>query len=226
VSFGQHALMKDAGNQNTIGVLSVKDNVLAALHSPKAGTNIVTRSAQSGIIGKHLATGLKIVEVSDSLVFAPGAKRISSDAEQVGFGMTREAKRGHGLALRRAKVECFPDARKWVAFGNTAGVAFINGRAQGGKLRLVQFFLTSQGPQRCAHDLAGVFVATTRDLLQHEAVKLVGQIDISGRHGGCFLDWGDSKPILLRLAKIANRPKPDQSPSREEECPHEWGMAA
>src|ERR1035438_4428440 len=54
------------------------------------------------------------------------------------------------LALRRGKFKCSPNPRKWFALGNTAGVAFINGSAQRGKLRLVQCFLTSQGPQRRA----------------------------------------------------------------------------
>jgi hypothetical protein len=129
VSFGQHALMKDAGNQNTPGLLAVKDNVAAALHSTKSGANIVTRPAQRGIVGKHLATLLKIVDIPDGLVFAPGAKGMSADAEQVGFGTARETKRGHGLALRRGTLECFPDTRKCVAFGNTACVSFVNGRA-------------------------------------------------------------------------------------------------
>jgi hypothetical protein len=184
--------MKDAGNQNTSGFLSVKDYVPAALHSTKAGTNIVTRPAQRGIIGKHLATHLQIVEVTDGLVFAPGAKGIRADAEQVGFGTATETKRGHGLALRRGKFECSPDPRKRVAFGNTAGVAFINGRAQRGKLRFVTLFLAFQGPQGRAHYLAGVFVAAALYLLQHEAVKLVGQVDISGRHDS---SWANATTV-------------------------------
>src|ERR1035438_7967169 len=99
------------------------------------------------------------------------------------------------LALRRGKFKCSPNPRKWFALGNTAGVAFINGCAQRGKLRLVQCFLTSQGPQRRAHDLAGVFVAATLDLLQHEAVELFGQIDISGRHDSSFVVWCRSIPF-------------------------------
>src|ERR1035438_10199746 len=109
------------------------------------------------------------------------------------------------LALRRGEVECFPDTRKWVAFGDAAGVALVNGRAQRGKLRLVLSFLTIQVAQRGAYDLAGVFVAATLYLLQHEAVKLVGQIDITGRHGSSFLVWCDSRPMLPWLAKIAKR---------------------
>jgi hypothetical protein len=95
VSFGKHALVQDARNQNASGVLSVKHDMLAALHPTEAGTNIVTRSAQRGIIGKQLATGLKIINVTDGLVFAPRVKRISADAEQIGFGPSGETKRGH-----------------------------------------------------------------------------------------------------------------------------------
>jgi hypothetical protein len=51
VSFRQHALMKDAGNQNASGFLAAKDNVPAGHHSTKARTNIVTRWTQLGIIG-------------------------------------------------------------------------------------------------------------------------------------------------------------------------------
>jgi len=187
LSFGQHALVQDAGNQNASGVLAVKDNVPAALHPAKAGTNMVTRPAQRGMIGKHLATRLKIVDVTEGLVFAPGAKGISADAEQIGFAPTGETKRGHGLARPRGKVEGLPDTCKDAALGNTACVALIDGRLQRGKLRLVLLFLTFQRPQRGAHNLAGVLVAAALYLLQHEAVKLVGQIDITGRHDSSFL---------------------------------------
>jgi hypothetical protein len=95
VSFGKHALVQDAGNQNASGVLSVKHDMPSAFHPTEAGTNIVTRSPQRGIIGKHLAAGLKIINVTDGLVFAPGAKGVSADGEQVGFGPTRETKCGH-----------------------------------------------------------------------------------------------------------------------------------
>jgi hypothetical protein len=103
--------------------------MLTALHPAEAGTNIVTRSPQRWIIGKHLATGLKIIKVTDDLVFAPSAKGISADAEQIGFGPARETKRGHGLARCCGKFECFSDTRKYIAFGNTTGVAVINGFA-------------------------------------------------------------------------------------------------
>src|ERR1035441_7308710 len=94
---GSMRWVKDAGNQNGSSVLAVEDDVPAALHSTKPGTNLVTHPAQSGIIGKHLAPCLQIVEVTDGLVFAPGTKGIGADAEQVGFGTASESKRGHGL---------------------------------------------------------------------------------------------------------------------------------
>ena len=64
----------------------------AALHPMKARTNVATRPAQRGIIGKHLATGLKIVEVMEGLIYAPSPKGVSAGAEQVGFGPARETK--------------------------------------------------------------------------------------------------------------------------------------
>jgi hypothetical protein len=121
--------MKNAGDHNALRALPVKDNVAAASHSTKAGSNILTRPARGGIVGKHLATRLKIIDIPDGLVFAPGAKSIRADAEQVGFGTDRETKSGHWLVLRRRQSECFPDARKCVAFWNTARVSVINGRA-------------------------------------------------------------------------------------------------
>ena len=79
LSFGQYALVQDAGNQNAAGVLAVKHNVSAALHPAEAGTNIVTRSPQLGIIGEHLTTGLKIINATHGLFFAPGAAAFSKD---------------------------------------------------------------------------------------------------------------------------------------------------
>jgi hypothetical protein len=143
--------------------------------------------AQRGIIGKHLAKPLEIVDVTDGLFLAPGLESISGDAEQVGSGPTREPKRAHGLAPLCGKLERFPNVRENVAFRDTARIAFIDGRAQCGKLRLIASLLAFQGPQSGAHNLTGVFVASAPDLLEHKPVKLVGQIDISGRHDGSFL---------------------------------------
>lgn len=140
VSFGKHAPVQDARNQNALGVLSTKYDMRAALHPANARPNIVTRSPQRGIIGEHPATGLKIIHITDGLVFAPGAEGISADAEQVAFGPARETKRGPRLARRRGKLQVFSDTRKHVTLGNTAGVAFINGGAQLGELCLVLLF--------------------------------------------------------------------------------------
>jgi hypothetical protein len=95
VSFGQHALVKDAGDQNTFGFPAVEDNVPAGRHSTKARTNIVARPAQHGIIGECLATPFKVVEIADCLAFAPGAKGIGADTDQVCLCAARETKYGY-----------------------------------------------------------------------------------------------------------------------------------
>jgi hypothetical protein len=129
VSFRKHALVQDARYQNAVGGLSAKHGMLGALHPAEAGPNLATRPPERRIIGEHLATSLKIIKVTDGLVFTPGTEGMCADAEQVGFGPARETICGHGLAGRCGKVQCFSDTRKHVALGNTAGVAFINGGA-------------------------------------------------------------------------------------------------
>lgn len=88
--------MQDAGNQYAASRLAVKHQMPAVLHAPQAGTDIVTRTAQRGIIGQHPAAGLQTVEVADSLVFSPSAKGVCCDCQQVGFGALREPEEGHG----------------------------------------------------------------------------------------------------------------------------------
>src|SRR6266481_7028660 len=89
------------------------------------------------------------------------------------------------LARRSGKLQGLTDTPKYVTLGDTAGVAFVDSRSQRGKLRFVLLFLALQSPQSGAHDLTGVFVASSLNLLGDEAVKFVGQIDIPGRHD----DW-------------------------------------
>ena len=76
---------------------------------------------------------------------------------------------------------------------------------QGSKLRLELPVLALQRPERGTHNLAGVFVTSAFDLLQHEALKLFCQIDISCGHGDSFLLERDFKVIIARLANIANQ---------------------
>lgn len=78
VSLRKHALVQDARNQNSSGVLAIKDNVPAALHSPQVRTNIITTPTQRGIVGQHLATRFQIVDVTSGLLCAPGAKGMSA----------------------------------------------------------------------------------------------------------------------------------------------------
>lgn len=81
VSFGKHALVQDARNQNPSGFLAVKHDMPAALHSAQTGANIITASTKGRILGQHPATLFKIVDVIGGLVLAPRAESIGADAE-------------------------------------------------------------------------------------------------------------------------------------------------
>jgi len=182
VSFGQHALMQNARNENT-GTLQVKHNVPFMLQATQPRKNMVTDSTKVWIGGKDVATSLDLVLVTGGLYFTPSVQSINANAQQVRFSATRETKRGHLLAWGRAKLELSTDTRKYVARSDSAGMAFINGSPQRGKLYLVLLLLAFQRPQRSADNLARILVASALNFLEHEAIKLAGQVDVAGWHG-------------------------------------------
>ena len=86
--FGQHALMQDTGNQNAARVLPVKHHMLALLHPTQPKANFIARAAERGIVGNELAAIFKLAYIAVGLGFAPFAKGINADVEQIGFGAT------------------------------------------------------------------------------------------------------------------------------------------
>ena len=152
--------MQDTRNQNAAGFLPVKDNmlalpVLALPHTPQPRANFITLATERGIIGKELATIFKLADIAVGLDFAPGAKRINADLEQICFGTMRKTKPCHGLTRRHGQVELLTDALENIALGNAADVAFIDSNPQRGDLSLVSLFFTLQSPQSCANDFTG-----------------------------------------------------------------------
>ena len=57
---GQHGLMQDAGDQNASELLTIERDMLAVLHPPQAGANMITRPAQRRIVGRGLAKNFKV----------------------------------------------------------------------------------------------------------------------------------------------------------------------
>jgi hypothetical protein len=142
MSFGKHALVQDAADQNVLTLNAVKNNMPATLHTMQTGANMITRSAQFRIVGEHPATRRDIVKVAYGLNFAPSLQGIRTDAQEVGFGAMGESKATHELTGLRGKMELFPDTREDVAFGNAAGVAVVDRLPKRGKLRFVLLLLT------------------------------------------------------------------------------------
>lgn len=182
MSLGKHAIVQYTGDKYSTAVLPVENDVPAVFHATQAGSKVVTESSRRRIIGADSTTSLNVVEVSDSLRFAPGAKRVRRNAQQVRFGAAGESKPRHGLTPRRRKIERFSDAFENVAFGNAAGIAFVDGRPQRGHLRLIHLLFPLQSPQRRAHHVAGALVAAAFNLFRYKAVELVGQVNLAGWH--------------------------------------------
>ncbi len=87
--------MQDARNQNAPALLAVEQHMLAVLQTAQTGANVVTAPAQRRIVGKPLATNLKLAEVTGGLGSAPGAKGVIADAQQVGLSAARKSKRSN-----------------------------------------------------------------------------------------------------------------------------------
>jgi len=80
--------VQNARNQNSASFLAIKHDMVPALHSAQAATDIVTTSAQRGIVSQHLAKRFQRVDVSERLIFAPSTFAIGDDPEQIDFDAT------------------------------------------------------------------------------------------------------------------------------------------
>ena len=83
VFFGEHALVQDARNQNAAAMPAIKYDVHPVLEAMQTGANIFAQPAEGRIVCERLATNLQFAQVSSGLRFAPGAKTVIADAEQV-----------------------------------------------------------------------------------------------------------------------------------------------
>ena len=82
-----------------------------------------------------------------------------------------------------------PDTLKYIALRNIAGITCIDGR--------------TQRAQPGAHFLAGIFITSTLNFLQHEAIQLVGQVDVAGRHARVLLNNG-SRTVYTKVMSITS----------------------
>jgi len=163
--------MEDAGNQDSARLLTVEHDMPAVLKAAQAGTNILAKAAQSRIAGQHLATILQFAEVACGLGLAPFAEGIFADAQQIGLGAARKSKFRHGWLARCGKFERLTNAAKDVAPGHAAGIAFVDGAAQGVQSCGVLLLLALKLAQTGTDDFARVFVTPALYLCRHKTVQ-------------------------------------------------------
>ena len=80
MSLRQHALMEDARNQDSAGLLAIEQDMPAVFKAAQSGTNMLAKAAESRLARQHLATILKFAEVAGGLGLAPFAEGIFADA--------------------------------------------------------------------------------------------------------------------------------------------------
>jgi hypothetical protein len=76
---GEHASVKDAGDDDAIYVGSVEDYVLSVLDSTEAKLDVVTGSAEVRIAGEPVAARLKGIQVAVSLCQTPLIECVTID---------------------------------------------------------------------------------------------------------------------------------------------------
>lgn len=82
---GHHVLMQDAGDENAIGLLAVKDDVAALFNASKARSNLVAGATLLRNFGEAPTARLKFIEIAVCLRGSPGAERVFADAEEIEF---------------------------------------------------------------------------------------------------------------------------------------------
>jgi hypothetical protein len=80
--------VEDAGDEDVLGGRPVEDNVPALFHAAQAGPNVIAGATQQREIGEALATGFKLREIANRLLFAPAIQGICADVQQVCLGAT------------------------------------------------------------------------------------------------------------------------------------------
>jgi len=89
VAFGDHPLVKNAGNQYAARFPAIENRMPPALHRAQTRTDIIARTAEFREFGELPATPFQIVDITYGLVFAPTDKRVTRDSRQIGFGTSR-----------------------------------------------------------------------------------------------------------------------------------------
>lgn len=86
VSFRQHPLMQDPGDENAVLFTPKKHNMAALFRAAQARADMIARAARRRVISEPLAAGFQIVNISHGLGFAPHTQGVSADIQKVSFG--------------------------------------------------------------------------------------------------------------------------------------------
>jgi len=99
--YGQHLLVQDAHDADSVWLQLVKDDVLPMLVPLEPRPDCIASPPQAWVFGKALEKGLQTLSVLDSLSGSPSLKRVPCDGAQVGL-------RGSGDTELRQSPQPFP----------------------------------------------------------------------------------------------------------------------
>lgn len=87
--FGEHSVVEDSYNKNSIGELAIKDDVTSLLNATQTRTYFVCETSYGWHICNLSAAGFKLGEIAIGLINAPTVDSEGTDLQEVFFGAAR-----------------------------------------------------------------------------------------------------------------------------------------
>lgn len=87
--FGEHSVVEDSYNKNSIGELAIKDNVTSVLDATQTWTYLVRNMSHGWHICDLSAAGFELGEIAIRLINAPTVDSEGTDLQEVFFGSAR-----------------------------------------------------------------------------------------------------------------------------------------
>ena len=141
--------MENSADKDSVGVNSIENNVPLMLDAVVSRSDSITSAADFRSLGNSIEAGFQVVQISESLLYAPSIERVIGNIDQVESCQSRKpmSLQSSGLALHPgAHSHSITKFGKDVALGHSALFACKNGSTQCVEFCLIFLFCLIQRP--------------------------------------------------------------------------------
>jgi hypothetical protein len=90
--FGEHSLVDDPYDKNSVGVFAVEDDVASRLDATQTLSYFVGGASYRRTVCDLPAGGFELGKITIKLIYAPPLQRESTDLHEILFGSARQTK--------------------------------------------------------------------------------------------------------------------------------------